>query len=151
MKTKRCSKLSQDFSQEKPRGTPCTYKGVKFLSKFEKSLAETLDKSKMHWQYEPMSVDWQPPVSTYTPDFVVTMPDGTAQYVEVKGFLDVGSRIKMLCVKEQYPDLDIAFLFMRGNNRLTKAKNSLTYTEWAKKNGFKVLEVGPNKTGLVYA
>lgn len=136
--------------QETPRGIPTKYKGTLFASKFEKSLAEIFDKAGTPWQYEITTVPWQPPQSTYTPDFLVTMPDGTQQFVEVKGFLDASSRVKMLCVQEQHPTLDIAFLFQRGSNKLTKAKTSQTYVDWAKAHNFKVVALDSAHKGLVY-
>lgn len=139
-----------NVEQITPRGTPCVYKKQKFLSKFEMSLAKILDSKKLKWSYEPCTVQYQPPVAEYTPDFLITMPDGAQQYVEVKGFFDPMARAKMLLVKEQHPELDIAFLFMRGNNRLSKSAKSMTYEEWAKKNGFKILAIDKHTRELNY-
>ena len=55
-----------------------------------------------------MKLTYIPKPRTYTPDFYI--PE-TNIYIEAKGHLDKGDRVKMLLVKEQYPDLDIRFVF----------------------------------------
>lgn len=72
-------------------------------------------------------------VSRYTPDFI--LPNGIL--VESKGYLTAEDRGKMLLVVQCNPEVDIRFLFQRGGKRITKNPNSMTYEEWAERNGFK--------------
>lgn len=84
----------------------------------------------VEFQYEPLQLDYT--IShTYTPDFVI----GNSLIIEAKGKLDPQTRQKMLAVKQQHPDLDIRIVFMRGENKLSKASKT-TYMDWGKKHGF---------------
>ena len=42
----------------------------------------------------------------------------------------------MIAVKKQHPELDIRFVFQNGNDKLTRAKRSVTYGQWATRHGF---------------
>lgn len=67
----------------------------------------------------------------YTPDFILE----NGIILETKGRLTAADRKKMLLVKAQHPGLDIRFVFMYPNNKLS-AKSKTRYWEWAEKNGF---------------
>jgi hypothetical protein len=54
--------------------------------------------------------------------------------IEVKGRLTLEDRKKMLHVKEQYPELDIRFVF-KIDNWLTKTKKH-KYSDWCKKHDY---------------
>lgn len=56
--------------------------------------------------------------------------------IEAKGLFTAQDRKKHLYIKEQHPQLDIRFLFMNANNKLSKASKT-TYAMWAERNGFK--------------
>lgn len=88
----------------------------------------------MQYQYEPHSLDYVLD-RKYTPDF--KLPNGI--YIEAKGKLDQDTRSKMIAVKKAHPDLDIRFVFMRGENKLNKGSKT-TYMDWAKKNGFEAAD-----------
>lgn len=99
-------------------------------SGFERTLAAQLKRLKVDFEYEPFAIDYT--IShKYTPDFVI----GNGVIIEAKGKLDPETRQKMLAVKSQNPSLDIRFVFMRGENKLSKASKT-TYMDWAKKHGF---------------
>lgn len=104
---------------------------LKFRSKFEKRVYENRGKRKL--VYEPQSpvISYNTP-SRYIPDFDL----GNGVLVECKGYFDSRARGKMARVKRQNPGIDIRFLFMRANNRITKSPNSMMYWEWAEKHGF---------------
>lgn len=68
----------------------------------------------------------------YLCDFLL----GNGVMVEAKGLFTAADRKKHLYIQEQYPQLDIRFLFMNANNRLSKSSKT-TYAMWAEKNGFK--------------
>jgi hypothetical protein len=99
-------------------------------SGFERTIATSLDKRKIKYQYEPVKLDYVLE-RTYLPDFL--LPNGI--YIEAKGKLDQEARSKMLAVKKAHPHLDIRFVFMRGENKLSK-NSKQTYMSWAEKNGF---------------
>ena len=99
-------------------------------SGFERTLAAQLKSKKVKFEYEPLVLNYT--IShTYTPDFVIA----NGVIIEAKGKLDPQTRQKMLAVKAQHPELDIRFVFMRGENKLSKSSKT-TYMDWAKKHGF---------------
>lgn len=106
---------------------------MKFRSKFEKSVYDTATKARRKLDYEPDSpvIRYVKP-SRYIPDF--RLPNGI--YIECKGYFKSADRTKMLRVRTDNPHLDIRFVFQRASNKLTKAKNSITYSAWAEKHGF---------------
>lgn len=67
----------------------------------------------------------------YKPDFV--LPNGII--VETKGRFVMADRQKHLWVKEQYPNLDIRFVFTNPNVRISK-KSATTYASWCDNYGF---------------
>lgn len=109
----------------------------KFRSKFEKTVYEQGTKYRRKLDYEPENshLSYNRP-SKYIPDF--RLPNGIL--VECKGYFKSADRTKMLRVREQNPGVDIRFVFQRSNNKLTKAKNSKMYWQWAEQHGFKWAE-----------
>ena len=103
---------------------------IHFRSKFETQVAKELIKSKAKFTYETVSYDYIIS-SSYTPDFI--FPNCV---VEVKGVLTKEERKKYIAVKAQHPTLSIRFCFQNANNKLSKAKKSLTYWQWAERHGF---------------
>lgn len=73
---------------------------------------------------------------TYTPDFRITTKAGKTFYIEYKGVLDLETRKKMVRVRDQYPKLDIRFVFQKASNKIRK-NSKTTYGMWATKNNFK--------------
>lgn len=76
----------------------------------------------------------------YIPDFVVTSPDGS-YIIETKGngrSWTPQVRKKMLAVKNQWPELDIRFLFYSDGEFGTRRKDGSRQrqSEWATKHGF---------------
>ena len=67
----------------------------------------------------------------YTPDF--WLPNGII--VETKGVFTVQDRQKHLLIKEQYPDLDLRFVFSNSKNKLRKGSKT-TYADWCNKYDF---------------
>ena len=57
------------------------------------------------------------------------------QKPKFKGLLTTGDRTKHLLIKEQYPDLDIRFIFSRPTNKLDK-RTKTTYGDWCDRYGF---------------
>lgn len=104
----------------------------KYRSKYEKRIAKNSSKKV---EYETISLDWQPPIKKYKPDWV--LPNGII--VESKGRFLPSDRTKMKCVIEQHPDKDIRMLFQNASVKLSK-KSKTTYGEWCDKNDIKWAE-----------
>lgn len=101
-----------------------------FRSGFERTLAASMQQRKCKFGYETLKLPYTLN-HVYSPDFV--LPNGII--IEAKGKLTPQDRTKMIAVKKHYPDLDIRFVFMRGDNTLN-ASSKTTYMSWAQKNGF---------------
>ena len=70
----------------------------------------------------------------YIPDF--SLPNGI--YVEAKGRWTAPDRAKHLLVRRQHPDKDIRLIF-QSDNKLTKAKNGMRYSDFCNKYGIKFI------------
>jgi len=106
-----------------------------FASLAEQRFAKEMDSAKITWIYEADSFHWWPPRRKYTPDFKVYKKDCSFFYVEYKGYLRPGDRTKMRAIKDQYPQLDIRFVFQNAKKKLYKGSKT-TYAEWAERYGF---------------
>ncbi len=84
-------------------------------------------------QYEQYYIPYTVPVRTarYTPDFV--LPNGII--IETKGRFLPEDRQKHLLIKEQWPELDIRFVFSSSRTKLYKG-SSTSYADWCEKHGF---------------
>lgn len=109
---------------------PRSIRGRKYKSKFESDVAKKLSNLGFKHNYE---TEYFPYIleKTYNPDFTL---DGTSIILEVKGVLDTQARSKMKAVKEQHPDADIRFVFMKPHNRCPGMK--MTHAQWAEKYGY---------------
>lgn len=109
-----------------------------YKSGLEDRLASQIEEAGITVQYETdkISYIWPERTATYTPDFVLPKANGKTFYVEGKGRWTVDDRHKHLLVKEQYPDLDIRFVFSNANAKLYKGSPT-TYAQWCDKFGFK--------------
>lgn len=105
---------------------------LRFRSKFEISVAKSLADRGIKFEYESEKIVFVPKPRTYTPDFY--LPHNNI-YIEAKGHLDKGDRVKMVLVKEQNPHLDIRFVFLNARNKIYKGSKT-TYGDWATRHGF---------------
>ncbi len=98
-------------------------------------MAEELTAQGVDFDYEPKPLHYTKPArkARYTPDFVLKKQ---GIIIEAKGRFDTADRQKHLLVKDQYPDLDIRFVFSNPNTRISK-RSKTTYAMWCDKNGFK--------------
>ena len=103
-----------------------------YRSKFELKVAADLGKRKVDFQYEKVSFDYIPKIRNYTPDFY--LPESKI-YIETKGRLTTNDRVKHLLIKEQYPDLDIRFVFVNANNKISRTSKT-TYANWCDRHKF---------------
>lgn len=92
-------------------------------------------KSIRKFEYEPEVWEYQHKVSRYTPDFKVTMADGSVQYYEAKGKMTDETRKKLVSIKRCNPCKDLKIIFERAGNKL-KAGGKMTYGTWADKEGY---------------
>lgn len=83
--------------------------------------------------YEPCRFKYEPlkKVKSYTPDFI--LPNGIV--IETKGRFVSADRQKHKALKQQYPNLDIRFVFSNSRQRITKGSKT-TYAAWCEKHGF---------------
>jgi hypothetical protein len=108
-----------------------TPKRSDFKSGLEYNIAKQLDNLGIAVEYETTKIKYQRKVSTYTPDFM--LPNGVI--IEGKGRFKSEDRAKHLLIKEQYPELDIRFVFSNSSSKLNK-NSKTTYAAWCDKHGF---------------
>jgi Phage endonuclease I len=104
-----------------------------FRSGFEEKIYEQAIGRGHELEYEPLNpiIRYVVP-ARYIPDFQLA----NGIFIEAKGWLRPRDRAKMARVKRENPNLDIRFIFQRAKSRIGKSPSSLTYGEWATKNGF---------------
>jgi hypothetical protein len=109
-----------------------------YRSGLEDKVAAQLTKKKIPFKYEPLDgkIVYQVPAKecTYTPDFYITTKSGKEIIIESKGIWDYDDRYKHLLIKQQYPHLDIRFVFSRSKSRIRKGSKT-TYAEICEGNG----------------
>ena len=93
------------------------YQKIKTTSKYrsglEEQIARQLKLKNIKFEYETTTLKYTKPekVHRYTPDFILMKKNGEPMYIEGKGrFLTVDKQ-KSLLVKNQYPNLDLRFVF----------------------------------------
>jgi len=97
---------------------------------FEQKVIQQLTDYRVSFAYEPIKIPYVTE-AMYLPDFIV---NGTI-IVETKGHFDKDDRRKMRDVKRCNPKLDIRLVFQK-DNKISKAKRSKTYSQWAAHHGF---------------
>lgn len=104
---------------------------MRYRSGLERRTADYLRKHKVKFEYEKLRIKFQPPMRTYTPDFV--LPNGII--IETKGRFIPSDRAKHLMIKEQHPDYDIRFVFTNPNAKISKGSKT-SYGDWCDRYGF---------------
>lgn len=104
-----------------------------FRSGLEDKVAEQLKSLGIPVLFEKHKLSYVKPMTRhrYTPDFV--LPNGIV--IETKGYFKGEDRKKHRLVKEQYPDLDLRFVFSRGATKISKTSKT-TYAKWCNDQGF---------------
>jgi hypothetical protein len=84
--------------------------------------------------FETLTVNFEQPAKMrrYTPDFL--LPNGII--IETKGRLTVKDRKKHLWIQEQFPELDLRFVFSNPKNKIYKGSKT-SYGDWCEQYGFK--------------
>lgn len=104
-----------------------------YRSGLEQDTAKFLKKKGVKFTYEEFKIKWvDPKTKTYTPDFVLE----NGIIIETKGRFISPDRAKHLAVRDQYPDLDIRFVFTNSKTKLYKGSKT-TYGMWCDRYGFK--------------
>lgn len=104
-----------------------------YRSGLEQDTAKFLKKRGIGFTYEEMKIKWvDPKTKTYTPDFVLD----NGIIIETKGRFISPDRAKHLAVRDQYPELDIRFVFTNSKSKLYKGSKT-TYGMWCNKYNFK--------------
>lgn len=103
---------------------------MKFRSKFEENVYNTVKANGLEVEYETISLSYLVK-GNYCPDFI--LPNGII--VETKGYFDSRSRAKMVAVKKHNPDLDIRMVFMNSRTKVRKG-SKMTYADWCDKYGY---------------
>jgi len=108
-----------------------------YRSGLEERIARELEQEGVSYEFEPLKIPYVPPAKqrTYTPDFI--LPNGLI--IETKGRFITADRQKHKFIKDQYPELDIRFLFQRADQKITKGSKT-SYADWCNKYGFKWAE-----------
>ena len=102
-------------------------------SGLEKGISEQLTSLGVPFEYESFKIEYLiNETRKYTQDF--KLPNGII--IESKGYFDTADRKKHLLIKEQYPELDIRFVFTRATTKITK-NSKTSYGDWCDKHGFK--------------
>jgi len=113
------------------RKTRSTKTGA-FRSKLEGTVAKQLDLYRVAYEYEPKDgkISYRIPSTehTYNPDFVITKKDGSKMNIEAKGIWDYDDRYKHLLIRQQHPEKDIRFVFLRSQTKIRKGSKT-TYAD----------------------
>jgi len=109
----------------------------KFKSKLEEVFNDFLEQNEISFGYEDFKISYLKPEkpSKYTPDFICPINNNLRIIFETKGQFLTSDRRKHLQIKEQYPDLDIRFVFSNSKNKIGK-KSKTTYAKWCELKGF---------------
>ena len=103
-----------------------------YRSGLEERIAKDLSEAGVKYEYETKKIKYEiNEVRTYTPDFI--LPNGII--IETKGRFVVADRMKHLMIREQYPHLDLRFVFSNSRNKIRKGSKT-TYGDWCTKHGF---------------
>lgn len=116
----------------------CYSKQRRHLASYRSGLEDKIDNHLkslgIEGNYESYNLTYVVPSSShkYTPDFV--LPNGIV--IESKGVWDADDRKKHLLIREQYPTLDIRFVFTRSKSPIYKGSKT-TYASFCERHGIK--------------
>ena len=104
-----------------------------YRSGLEEKVQSDLEKAGVAAEYECFKIPYVVPESDhyYTPDFL--LPNGIV--IETKGRFTIEDRRKHLLLQEQYPDLDLRFVFTNSAGKIRKGSKT-TYAMWCDRFGF---------------
>jgi hypothetical protein len=108
-----------------------------FRSGLEDNVNDMLKEQNKSFSYESEKISYIQPETkhNYTPDFVLNRMDGNKMYIETKGRWVKTDRLKFDLIFQQYPDIDIRFVFQNPNAKLYKGSKT-TYAQYCDKKGW---------------
>jgi len=108
-----------------------------YRSGLEKANQDLLNSLGVPFTYEGRSIPFLEPAKKrhYTPDFFLA----NGIIIETKGRFLTKDRQKHLLVRDQYPDLEIRFVFSRAKSPIYK-RSKTTHAKWAEKYNFQWAE-----------
>jgi hypothetical protein len=109
-----------------------------FRSGLEDNVNDMLKEHNKSFSYESEKISYIQPETkhNYTPDFVLNKIFGGKMYVETKGRWVKTDRLKFDLIFEQYPGIDIRFVFQNPNAKLYKGSKT-TYAQYCDKKGWR--------------
>lgn len=109
-----------------------------FRSGLEDTVNDMLKENNKSFSYESEKISYIQPETkhNYTPDFVLNKIVGGKMYVETKGRWVKTDRLKFDLIFEQYPGIDIRFVFQNPNAKLYKGSKT-TYAQYCDKKGWR--------------
>jgi hypothetical protein len=109
-----------------------------FRSGLEDNVNDMLKEQNKSFSYESEKISYIQPETkhNYTPDFVLNKIVGGKMYVETKGRWVKTDRLKFDLIFEQYPGIDIRFVFQNPNAKLYKGSKT-TYAQYCDKKGWR--------------
>ena len=115
----------------------------KLRSKLEKTFEDILKVNQAEYEYEETKLGYTVPESNHVYNVDWTLANGIL--VETKGWLkDHQERSKYILIKQQYPEVDLRFVFANPNKFCGGMRT--THKQWAEKNGFKWCAITDLKT-----
>lgn len=107
-----------------------------YRSGLEEKIAKQIANAGHEVVYETDKISYVVPQrnAKYCPDFKLPKKDGFF-FVETKGIWNVGDRQKHLFIKDQFPEIDIRFVFSNSKSKLYKGSKT-TYAQYCEKHGF---------------
>ena len=109
-----------------------------FRSGLEDKVNDMLKENGKSFSYESEKISYIQPETkhNYTPDFVMNKMIGGKMYIETKGRWVKTDRLKFDLIFEQYPGIDIRFVFQNPNAKLYKGSKT-TYAQYCDKKGWR--------------
>ena len=109
-----------------------------FRSGLEDKVNDMLKENNKSFSYESEKISYIQPQTkhNYTPDFVLNKMVGGKMYIETKGRWVKTDRLKFDLIFEQYPGIDIRFVFQNPNAKLYKGSKT-TYAQYCDKKGWR--------------
>lgn len=115
---------------------------ARYRSKLEEQIAKQLETEGIEFTYEKLKIPYKVPErnSKYITDFVIGSEERPI-IIEAKGRFahhqssDAKERQKFILLKQQYPDLDIRFVFQSRNTKIYPGSKT-TVSQWAETHGF---------------
>ena len=107
-----------------------------YRSGLEDKIAKQIKDAGYDVIYEQEKITYTQPArqAKYTPDFKLPKKGGFF-YVETKGRWLTADRHKHLLIKDQFPEIDIRFVFSNQNSKLYKGSKT-TYAMYCERHGF---------------